>query len=221
MMMKTSYKTVLAFGMMAAFAAPTFAQGQGRGGMGGMGGGLNLIANPSVQKELKLDEDQVRKAGVVAEDARAKMTEMRSALEGLEQDARQKKMTEMMKTANEEGIKTLGTFLKPEQVKRFKQIELQQRGLAAFNDPAIASALKITDEQKEKVMALAADQRSQMAAATEAANGDRQAANQKMMGVRKETLTKALALMTPAQTAAWKEMTGEHFELVQGPRPAR
>ncbi len=218
--MMASYKTVLAFGLVAALASPTLAQGPG-GGYGGGGGGLiGLISNASVQKELKLDEDQVRKAGVVAEDGRAKGQEMRSALEGLEGEERTKKMTEMTKAANEEGLKTLGTFLKPEQLKRFKQIELQQAGVNAFTYPAVAKALKVTDEQAEKVKALIADQRSQMTAVRDAAGGNRQAAMEKGAAIRKEMKAKAMALMTDEQKATYKEMAGEPFDLVPNPRPA-
>ena len=60
-----------------------------------------------------------------------------------------------------------------------------------------------------------------MMEAQEAANGDRQAVMQAGTKIRKETNTKAMALMTDDQKKAWKELTGEPFEIVPGPRPAR
>ena len=44
-------------------------------------------------------------------------------------------------------------------------------------------------------------------------NGDRQAMMQAMVKVRKETATKALALMSAEQKEMYKEMSGEPFEM--------
>ncbi len=211
--MRGYLKAVAAFGMMAALASPAMAQG--RGGMGGgmMGGAAGLIGNPSIQKELKLDEAQIKKAGEVAQDARAKMQDLRSSLDGLEGEARTKKMQELGRSSNEEAILTLGTFLKPEQLKRYKEISLQQRGASALSDPAIVSALKVTDEQAGKVKTILADSQSQMREIQQSAGDDRQGAMQKMLTHRKETQTKVMALMTDDQKKSWKEMTGEPFDV--------
>ncbi len=217
--MRGCFKAIAAFGMVAALAGPAMAQG--RGGYGGEGGGANLIGNPGIQKELKLDDDQVKKAREVAQDFTARMQDARSSVEGLEGDARMKKIQELSKIGNDEALLTLGTFLKPEQLKRFKQIRLQQRGANAMTDPAIVSALKVTDDQAEKVKAIIADSRTEMREAQESAAGDRQAAMQKFNSIRKESSTKVMALMTDDQKKAWKEMTGEPYEVIYAPRPPR
>jgi hypothetical protein len=50
------------------------------------------------------------------------------------------------------------------------------------------------------------------------AGDDRQAAMAKNVEIRKETNTKGMALLTDDQKKAWKELTGEPFEVVQQPR---
>ena len=65
-------KFVLGFGALALLCTPAFAQGQGRGFGGGMGGGPQMLNNPSVQKELKFTEEQTSKAQTA-------MTEIRDA----------------------------------------------------------------------------------------------------------------------------------------------
>ena len=65
-----------------------------------------------------------------------------------------KKQQEFSKSYSAEGMKKLEAFLKPEQLKRFKQIELQAQGIAAFSDPEVVKSLKITGEQTEKVKTL-------------------------------------------------------------------
>lgn len=82
--MRTMFRAILGLSLVALVASPAFAQG-GRGGMG-MGGGsyAMLIGNTSVQKELKLDDQQVEKAKELAEKAREKGREQREQLQGLE-----------------------------------------------------------------------------------------------------------------------------------------
>ena len=219
--MRGFLKSVMAFGLVALISGPAMAQQRGGGGGGYGQGGVMLISNPSVQKELKLDDAQVEKAKEAGTAFQEKRRESMSSLEGLEGDELMKKRQEVNMALNAEGMKALTTFLKPEQVKRFKQIEIQIAGINALSMPEVAKALKVTDAQKEKVTALLADQRSQMQDAQEAANGDRQAIMQKSQVIRKETNTKAMALMTDDQKKTWKELTGEPFEMIQAPRPAR
>lgn len=219
--MRTCFQAVAAFGLVAALAGPAFAQG--RGGPGGFGGGgvAQLIGNESVQKELMLDETQVERAKALAADMREKMQALRPQLEGLQGEEAMTKRQELMKPINEEAMKTVDSFLKAEQMTRFKQIEVQQMGANALTHEAIAKKLSVTPEQKEKVTALLADSRSQMRELFTSAGDDRQAAMQKVQALRKETNEKAMALMTEDQKKTWKEMTGEPFEVVQQPRPAR
>lgn len=211
--MRGRFKAVLAFGLVAALAGPVSAQG--RGGWGGPG---MLIGNPSVQKELKLDDDQIKKAEALATELREKNQENRSKLEGLEGDELMKKRQEIGRANNEMVMKSVHGFLKPEQVSRFKQIELQQMGANALAIPAIASKLNVTDEQAAQVKTILAEAQTEMTAARQSAGDDRQAAMQKIQGLRKETNTKVMALMTEDQKKTWKEMTGEHFEVVYQPR---
>jgi hypothetical protein len=213
-------KAALAFGMVVVLAGPAMAQG--RGGMGmGMGGPANLLGNASVQKELKLDEAQVEKATALATETREKMAEVRSQLEGLEGSERATKQQELAKPINEEALKTASTFLKPEQLKRLHQIEIQQRGAAALSDSAIAKKLGVTEDQAAKVKTILADQQTEMREIFQSAGDDRQAAMSKTQALRKETNTKVMALMTEDQKKTWKELTGEPFEVVMQPRGNR
>ena len=78
---------------------------------------------------------------------------------------------EIAKSYNAEGMKKLEGFLKPEQLKRFKQVEVQADGRQRLHaNPDVAKALKVTDEQKEKVTALIdRPARAQMTEARDAA----------------------------------------------------
>ena len=214
-------KFVLGLGLVALLSPAALAQG-GRGGFGGGGGGpAGLLSNKSVQQELKLDADQITKASKWAEEQRARFTEASQKYADLSEDERRTKMQELRRTANEESHKAVTAMLKPEQTKRFKQIVFQARGIDNLTDPEVAKALKVTDEQAEKVKALMDDQRGQTREAMQASNGDRQAAAEKFVAIRKETNAKAMALMSADQKMMYKEMAGEPFEMPAMTRPAR
>ena len=225
--MRGCMKAAVAFGLVALMAGSASAQ-QGRGGgfgggMGmGMGGHVNLLGNPGVQKELKLDEGQIEKATALMTETREKMMEIGSQLGDLQGPERFTKMRELAKPIQDEALKTAGAFLKPEQLKRLHQIEIQQRGPAgALADAEIAKKLKVTAEQETKVKAIMAEMQEGMNELRAAAGQDRQAMMQKFTALRKETNAKVVALMSEEQQKMWKEMTGEPFEVVFQPRQQR
>jgi hypothetical protein len=205
--MRTLKQTVLGLGLAALIASPALAQGQGRG----MGGGF-LLGNPSVQKELKLDDAQKEKATKLA----AEMREKRQGFQDLSQEERQKANAEIM-AATQKGVNEI---LKPEQLKRYNEIRYQQMGAMAFNDPDVASKLKITDDQKEKIRTINMDSQSQMREIFQEMQNDREGATKKLTALRKEISEKAVGVLSSEQKTTWKEMLGAPFELVAAPRPA-
>jgi hypothetical protein len=225
--MRGCFKAALAFGLVAALSAPALAQG-GRGGYGGggQGGVAYLIANPAVQKELKLETEQVEKANALAAEVREKMGDIQSQLDGLDRQEAMAKRQELSKPINEEATKKVKAFLKEAQYTRLTQIELQQRGINALTDPTILKKLSVTDEQKSKVSSLMTDMQSEMQEIRQSAGDDRQAMMQKTTELRAETTKKVMALMTDDQKKTWKEMSGEPFTMPAmqgrpGGRPAR
>jgi hypothetical protein len=216
--MRGCFKAFVAFGLVAALSGPAMAQGRGGFGMGG-GGPVGLLANPGVQKELKLDASQTEKATALATETREKMMGLRDQLQGLQGQEAQAKRQELMKPINEGAMKSAHAFLKPEQIKRLHEISLQQQGANALTDSAVAKKLGITDEQAAKVKTILADSQSEMRDLFQSAGDDRQAAMAKVQTLRKETNAKVMALMTADQKKTWKEMTGEPFEVTFQPRP--
>jgi len=139
--------------VITALAAPSLLAQQPRqqrqrgGGFGGPGRDLvSLLTQKSVQEELKLSEDQAKK---VTELAQSRRGSGRGA-QNLSQEERQRRQEERAK-ANE---KALAEILKPDQRKRAKQISWQQQGSQAFSNPEVATALKLTSDQKVKIKTL-------------------------------------------------------------------
>jgi Spy/CpxP family protein refolding chaperone len=190
-------------------SSPALAQqrqrGQGqRGGFGAAfgGGPVFLLTQKSVQDELKLSDEQVTKVKQLAE----KQRESLQGLRDLSPEERRTKMQEQVK-ANE---KAVADILNPDQVKRIKQISLQQQGTMALASTEVASALKLTDEQKDKLRSIQQDMRASFG---QRGQGGRPSEEdrKKLEEARKAASEKVMNLLTAEQKTKWKEMTGEPF----------
>jgi hypothetical protein len=210
----------LALGLIAILAGQALTQekgkGKGRGPRFGAGGGMYamLVQNKGVQKELNLTEDQSKKAADVAKEIRDKHKSEYDELQNLQDYMeRFRKMGEVNRVVDQETIKAFDDVLKPEQVTRLKQIELQQRGPRALTDPSVQTALKLTDEQKEKVRTIWQDAMSELAGLRQGGGGFNEETRKKMAEVNKDALKSIQAVFTDEQKKTWKEMTGEPFEV--------
>lgn len=186
--------------LMTAAAPGQDKKRRGGRGAGGFGGGqLMLLGQKSVQEELKLSEQQIEKVAELSKKNREGFKDLKD----LSQEDLRKRLAETS-AAN---AKALTEILKKDQSKRLKEIGLQTRGGSALADPEVASALKLTDEQKEKVKSIREESRGKGRGgfSPEA----RKAAQEKLMGV-----------LTDEQKSTWKTMTGEPFkgEIQQFPR---
>ncbi len=216
--MKTLSMLALVISMAFLGADRAQAQRPGGRGMGMMGGmaGMGVLMSEAGQKELNLSEEQVTKVQDLAESTRETMREKMGSLQDLPQEERQQKMMATMREVNESTTKELKEILKPEQLKRYHEIEIQMAGVNAFNLPAVAEKLNLTADQKEKITSIESDMREEMQSFREDNQGDFQAMFQKMTEVREGAKKKALALLTDDQKETWKEMTGKPFEMPAG-----
>src|SRR5262245_27208472 len=125
---------VVAVGLATLLARPAVAQP--RGGFGGGFGGIGGLDNQMpVQDELKIDKDQIDKAEDAIKKVRddhkddiAKARDMNTSME---------ERMEIMKKVADDTEKALKDVLKPEQLKRIKQIQLQVRGVGAFQQEEV------------------------------------------------------------------------------------
>jgi hypothetical protein len=215
--MRTFVKLFAAFGLVALVAAPAQAQ-QGRG-FGMMGGGAALLSNKGVQKEIKATEEQVSKLDTFAEEMRGKQREAFQGFQDLSQEERREKMQAFQKTMQADIQKGLSEILKPEQTKRFNQIQTQTAGANAFATPRVEEALKLSDDQKGKIKAINDEVMESMRGLRDEFQNDREGAMKKMAEIRKSATQKAVDVLTSEQKTTWKDLTGEPYEVKFEPRP--
>src|SRR5207244_2186143 len=105
-------------------------------------------------KELKLTDDQKTK---VKEFSDAQAAKRQEVFGGGQFD--REKMQAYAKESTEKTEKFVKDTLNADQQKRFKQISLQQQGFMAFASEEVQTALKLTDDQKEKLKSLGEEMR--------------------------------------------------------------
>jgi hypothetical protein len=213
---------ILALGLIVLLAAPVSAQQQrqrrqqrGQGGMG-QGGVGALLTNEAVQKELNIDKDQADKVKDAVTKVRDQHKDDFAKLRDLGQDERRQKSQELNAAVSEETLKAVGDLLKPEQIKRLKQIEVQQGGDRAFTRAEVQKALNLTDEQKATIKTITDDAAKERRELFQ--GGNAQGSREKMTALRKETMEKLQAVLKDDQKKTWKDLTGEPFEVRLGGR---
>lgn len=223
-------RSLLTLAVVALVASPALAQRQRpQGGAGGFGfggrglAGVQLLGNKSVQEELKITDEQKEKITPVLTKISEKQRDAFGKLRDLSAEERREKMQELQKemtAMNEQGLKDVMPILTTDQTKRFKQIQIQVRGLEAYSDPEVVSALKLTDEQKDDIKKVNEEMAKQMREMFQPGGGGNfQEAQRKMTALRKETNEKVQSMLTDAQKKTLKELRGEAFELkIDAPR---
>ena len=202
-----------------------------------------LAANPAVQKELKMDDDQVKAVrekvsqmrfgggrfgkgkGELTEEQKERQAKFREKLEQLRDvpdDKLEAKTREVFKEEIEGPTKEVEKILKPEQFTRLKQIARQQGGPAAYLSAENAKDLKLTDEQKKKLRDIADELQKDTFALFQGGGGRSPETFEKVAMLNKEATDKAAAVLTDEQKSKWKELTGEPFQVSPfGSRPKK
>lgn len=115
---------------------------------------LSQLKRDSVKESLGLSEEQEEKLSEISKATTPDFRKMMTELKELEGDARDAKRKEFManaaKAREEAGPKSLAV-LSEDQRKKFYGILVNEKGSGALLEKPIADALKLTDDQKEKI----------------------------------------------------------------------
>lgn len=199
-----------------------------RGGGGSRGSLLGLVSRAQVQKEMKLNEEQIGKVKKVVEALTAEMRKEYAPLRDIEDRAkRSAKMAELRAQFDTKARKQLAAAVSKEQMIRLHQIRLQARPvLESLGEKFIADKLKLTDEQKKKLAEINKDIQAErtklFSSMRDATREKRSEAYAKYRELRTGADKKALEVLTAPQKKTFEELKGEAFKLEsRRPRPAR
>jgi len=173
-----------------------------------------LLLNDSVQKEIKLSDEEIIKAKEIIRAVRMKHRPDMEECRKLPAPAGSEKLREIMNALSGETLEKVTAILQPEQVKRLKQIKLQHEGLRAFAKADIVKELSLTEMQKQEIKKIqeGLDQESEQAFPA-GTRGNYQEALTRLARHKREAVEKAVRQLTPAQSRVWKNLTGEPFNI--------
>jgi hypothetical protein len=174
-----------------------------------------LLHNDKVKKELKLSDAQKEKAQKAALEIAAKFKEKTTKMQK-EMDAYFEKSRKFNTKTYEEINQGILDLLKPEQVKRLRQISVQQQGVAALTSADVQKKLQLTADQKKDMRAINDTLQTEISKAYLDVRGDAQkfgAVQKKVATLNKEALEKMVAKLTTEQKKTWKDLVGAPFEL--------
>ena len=161
-----------------------------------------LLNRPSIQKELKLSDDQVQRVKAVLK----KRQTIRDEVKDLDGDERAKKLEELGKRNDD----LVAEILTPGQNRRLRQVFLQQQGIIAFSRPEVVKELGLTEEQQKKINDIEKEAVAHIMTLRQPGGGEE--AMMKIGEVNKAIVAKAVNVLTDSQKARWKAMTGEPFK---------
>jgi hypothetical protein len=176
-----------------------------------------LVFNKQVQKELKLSKDQAGKLKKQRWDTVQDAMQFFQKFDKRKPQEREKELGPYRRKAQEKLAKFLKATLKDDQLKRLRQVELQQQGLfALLGRPDMVKELTITLEQQKQFTAVVQEMQKKIAPLIEEAQsgkGQPEEIRPKVLKIRKDHERKLEAILSAAQKKQWKEMLGKALSL--------
>jgi hypothetical protein len=229
-LMKRLISAATAAALLLMFVATVDAQPGGRG-PGGPGGGMrgqqslfDLVGIEGVADDLELSEDQVadvKKAGEEYQKIASKKRE--EAIGGIDfRNATEEERAELGKKMEKVGQellveqqKALKDVLLGHQIERLEELRIQQMGVRALLDPAVAEKLKISKDQQEKIQEAQDSIREKMMAMFRGGEGERPdptKMQEEMTKLREQAEKDAMEILNADQASQFAKMKGKTFE---------
>jgi hypothetical protein len=177
-----------------------------------------VMLAPSVQKELKLKEDQKAKIYAFTQKMGQKNRDlMQARMFGGNGNAQA--MMEAMRQLRQETDQGIGQILDPKQKERFDQIVLQNEGPLAVARPEIAAKLRLNESQKEYVQGVMMQMRNEfiMSMRQGAATGQLNPGQMREFTtqLRKEAVKEIAKVIDRKQQKTFNSMLGAPFDLAK------
>jgi hypothetical protein len=163
---------------------------------------LVLLRQKSVREDLKLPHEETEKIF----DFTARQYDAAQKAQEMPEEQRKAAFDRLVR----EDEAFLAAHLTPDQRKRLEQISMHLTGLMWVTRPAIAEALKLTDEQKLKAREYQKEAREKVLEVLQAEN--KEGRKEKIAELHKANHDRLHGLLTDEQRAKWKELAGPPFK---------
>lgn len=186
-----------------------------------------LYQNNDVARSLGLTPQQLQGLNNATAQLQATYRSRLGRLGTIKERERAAQVGELMRNySNEWGRTAAGIFTQP-QLGRYLQLELQSRGPAAFADPTVQQRLNLNAEQRQRLLSLSNQAQRQIGVlgvspqTTPSEFGQPGVTNPTATAAlydiyRRQWQQSATDVLSPAQRAQWRTLSGENVGLVPG-----
>jgi hypothetical protein len=186
---------------------------------------LQLIQSDQLKKELNITAEQSAQLKTVENDLRTKVSAKNASvtpqLKGLDAKGKEEKLKAVAKeieTETKSSRESISKILKPDQVKRLKEIFLQIYGFGTLTRADFQQDLKLTDAQNKQFDTLSDQMAQDMRTSWEIPSDDPTKAaatltsnRKRMEGIMKNSNAKSLEVLTADQKKTLEALKGKPF----------
>jgi hypothetical protein len=179
-------------------------------------GTQNQFGNPlyqyaNVGRSLNLTDQQVKRLNAANDQLRQRYQSQIARLNGLTETQRAAELQRIQATQQNEYLSSMNGVFTPLQIQRYRQLEYQAQGPAAFSNPEVQKRLNLSDLQIRRLQNLQEESTRDLRSPAQNVGVTGPDAFARYKSFRQDFDERANLLLNEDQRLAWQEMIGEPF----------
>jgi hypothetical protein len=173
-----------------------------------------LLQRQDVRQHLNLTQTQVNQLNTAMQQLQGRMNQNANTPNQQNTTQHSSSTQQMNQTARAEMMRAAGQILNDRQMGRFRQIDIQSRGLSAFSEPEIRRQLNLTDQQSAQLQKANQQNQQQMSTINTMHQTNPQAALQMLQTSLQANQTLLSQTLSQSQMQSLRGMVGQPFNFV-------
>jgi hypothetical protein len=170
-----------------------------------------LHQHPNVRQSLGLTQQQFNQLDAANRQLQTRFREQAGRLSNLTDRQRSAQARDLMQLYHLELARASGQILTAAQQRRYRQLDLQYRGMDSFTDADVQHQLELTPAQLQGLRELDAQSQRELQEIQRLGQVNRDEAQRRYEAWRMQTWHRTNTILNDAQRRAWAGMTGEPY----------
>lgn len=178
------------------------------------GGVMPPFLNANLSQQLNLSQQQTQQLQTTYQGLQQRYQDALSRLASVPAADRAQLAAQLQRALNADIARAVGTVFNPQQLVQYQQSLLQQRGVAALNDPLLQQTLNLNTQQQAGLQSLSQNFDQQLGNIMTTATMDKSLALQRYQTLRSQVDQQLMNILTPSQQQTYAQLLS--FSGVQG-----
>ncbi len=179
--------------------------------------GIPLYQYAEVRRSLNLTDQQINRLNTAYDQLRQRYQSQMARVNSLPEAQRATELQRLQANQQNEFSSSMKGVFTPQQIQRYRQLEYQAQGPAAFSNPEIQKRLNLSDLQVRRFQDLQEQSLRDLRSPSQNVGETGPDAVARYKSFRQEFDERASLLLNEDQRRAWQEMTGEQFVFQPNP----